>query len=176
MPGNAASRHVSVIIRTTRIAAKPASPCVLCVRLLSWQWWLMHWGAARAAAVARATAHAAATEGVLVAMAAERREGGGGLGRCYRPQDLVLGRGASFGSVPTRSDEDHARVRESMKSNLRSMVSCRGLRQRAYIRRILCGTQSVLSVGFASNRRRSTPPTGGRTVAEVAYVPPRKRR
>ena len=87
--------------------------------------------------------------------------GGGGLGRCYHLQDLVLGRGVSCENLPTRSGEDHARVRESTKPDLRSMVSCRGLRQRAYSRRILCKMKPIALVRFASKRRSTTPPTSG---------------
>ena len=50
-----------------------------------------------------------------------------------------------------------------MKSGLRSIVFCRGQRQRAYSWRILCETQHVFSVRFATERQGATPSTSART-------------
>ena len=58
--------------------------------------------------------------------------------------------------------------------DLRSGISCRGLRHRAYSRRIPRETQPVFSVRFASEAQRTMPSTSGRIVAEVAYMPPRQ--
>ena len=51
----------------------------------------------------------------------------------------------------TRSDEGHSRLRESMLPDS-SIVYCRGLRQRAYSRRMLCETQPVAPVRFATGK------------------------
>ena len=60
------------------------------------------------------------------------------------------------------------------KNGSEALKSIKGLRHRAYSRRIPRETQPVFSVRFASEVRRTTPPTSGRNVAEVAYVPPRQ--
>ena len=61
-----------------------------------------------------------------------------------------------------------------MLSDLRSMISCRGYA----IERIAGGFDTKRSpfsrFASQSERRRTTPPTSGRNVAEVAYVPPQQ--